>query len=449
MSRALMLTVGTGNIDALETSLFTPLKKSITDGTWDAVVLLPSALTGENAEEMRRRLTGSPISIRPLSKDGDENDADACYTVFDDEIERLLRDGFASDDIVVDFTRGTKAMSAALVLAGVRHNIPKLRYIFGSRDQRGAVTAGTEVIGETTTVVALSHRQVDQARGLVERGSFGAALDLLPDPDSPFAAAFTAALPDPVTLRSMRRLVRFLAAWDRLDYRAATEEGIPQAGDLPAAWRRLCPTDAVAQWVKSLCNRPERSDHTAMAVWLRRLTVDLLSNTERRVAHDQYEDALVRAYRVLELIGQTSLFDLGIDSERVPPDEPGVFSLVKDCKKKRSKLPDRNCDGTLKASREFVARLLKRKGVPLGPELLKFADGAAALRPKSRNVSLLVHGFEAQATAQEDEWAAMIGCLWDLLRIERAETSAAGSFECDRETARFPAFGDRKPHTSP
>ena len=46
---------------------------------------------------------------------------------------------------------------------------------------------------------------------------------------------------------------------------------------------------------------PERTDHRAMAARLCRLTVDLLANGERRVCQGQNEDALVRAYRLLEL----------------------------------------------------------------------------------------------------------------------------------------------------
>ena len=56
----------------------------------------------------------------------------------------VLVNGVRSDYVVADFTRGTKAMSAALVLAAVGA-VPLLRYVHGSeRDERGAVLPGDE-----------------------------------------------------------------------------------------------------------------------------------------------------------------------------------------------------------------------------------------------------------------------------------------------------------------
>ncbi len=369
--------------------------------------------------------------------DGDENNADACYAHFDKVIEGLLRDGFGTDTIVVDFTRGTKAMRAALVLASVRHELRRLRYMDGARDQRGTVTAGTEVIGETTTIVALTHRRIDLARGLVEHGSFGAALELLPKLDHTVVAPFPASSLD---LPAMRRLVEYLAAWDRLDYRTAQAIKLASERNLPPAWWRFCPSDEEVRWVTTLANQPQRDDHVAMADWLRPLMVDLLANAERRVAHGQFEDALVRAYRVLELIGQACLFRLGIDSERIPPDDTEVAELLTKIRKKKSAEPEENRDGTLKGSREFVARLLKRKKVGIAQSLMSFADRVTTLKPTSRNVSVLIHGFEAQAPSVETAWTEMINGLWELLRNERTDTTAAETFPADQAVARFLSF---------
>jgi hypothetical protein len=169
MSRSLLLTVGTGNIEDLEASLFVPLRISIERGEWERIVLLPSLVTADNADVLRERLAGLPIAIEPLPKPGVEDDADQCFEHFDRVIEGLLADGFAAEEIVVDFTRGTKAMSAALVLAAVRHGIPRLRYIASaSRDARGLVIPGTEELRETSTARATARRIIDLARGLME-----------------------------------------------------------------------------------------------------------------------------------------------------------------------------------------------------------------------------------------------------------------------------------------
>ena len=49
---------------------------------------------------------------------------------------------------------------------------------------------------------------------------------------------------------------------------------------------------------------PDPADHPATAARLRRLALALFANGERRVCPARNEDALVRAYRLLELIGQ-------------------------------------------------------------------------------------------------------------------------------------------------
>ena len=92
--------------------------------------------------------------------------------------------------VVVDFTRGTKAMSAALVLAATRREVPHLRYVTGPRDRRGMVQAGSEEVRQIRTTVAAGHRRLDLARDLMLRGNFPAAEAVLPDPEHRFAAIF-------------------------------------------------------------------------------------------------------------------------------------------------------------------------------------------------------------------------------------------------------------------
>ncbi len=61
MPRALMIAVGTGDAAELETLLFVPLRLSICHGDWAQVALLPSDVSGQNAQEVRRRRDAEPI----------------------------------------------------------------------------------------------------------------------------------------------------------------------------------------------------------------------------------------------------------------------------------------------------------------------------------------------------------------------------------------------------
>ena len=114
----------TGNVDQLRDTLLTPLTKSIQAGEWQRVILLPSKVTADNAAQLQNELAQFAIEIQPLPVAGAEDNADACFAHFDRVIEELRNAGNEPQQILADFTRGTKAMSAALALAAIRHELP-------------------------------------------------------------------------------------------------------------------------------------------------------------------------------------------------------------------------------------------------------------------------------------------------------------------------------------
>lgn len=399
----LVLTVGTGDAEDLERSLIVPVLKSVAQGEWERVVLLPSRITEAAARQVRERIGDVAVDVRPLPAAGQENDADACFGHFDAVLSGLVEQGVRPDRIVADFTRGTKAMSAALVLAAVRLDVPLLRYLYGERDMRGAVVAGTERVGEIRTGLVTARRRLDLVADLMRHGDFGAAISILPDLDGPSSALWPSSLRDEAA--ALRGEARVYAAWDRLDY----------GGALAALDRLDAPPEDVRHWLASLSEEPERSDRKGYAAWLRALACDLLANAERRVRDRHFEDALLRTYRILELIGQFRLFDKGYDSGCIPADDPVVEKLRRDIEKKGGHDFGRDTrTGALTAPRELAARLLGRLGDPLAPELLRF-DNRSAVNTRSRNHSVLIHGFTAQAPAGEEPLREVLGDLEKLL----------------------------------
>ncbi len=67
------------------------------------------------------------------------------------------------------------------------------------------------------------------------------------------------------------------------------------------------------------------------------------------------------------------------------------------------------------ASREKVARLLKRLNDPFGQALITFAETPAQLKPTVRNNSILIHGFEAVGPEDAKPLADLYARLEDLL----------------------------------
>ena len=416
--KALVLTVGTGDIDDLERTLLMPMKKSTDAGEWERVVLLPSHTTQAYAQTLQERIPHAAVEIKPLPEPEQENDADSCFGHFDAVLEDLISSGFKSGDIHVDFTRGTKAMSAALVLAAVGRDIQVLRYVYGGgRDERGMVVPGTERVGQVLTIRATARRRLERARGFMRQGGYGAVTELLPDPSGPLAEL----PPDPFLSEAMalHATAQIYTAWDRLDYKAAVEV-MEQLGPRTAEAGDFAPTPEMCQYLKKLARHPERTDHKAMAEYLRALACDLLANAERRLRDRHFEDALIRAYRVLELIGQIRMFAHGYDSTALCPDDEQIKALQNKLRRGEHDFDEDKRTGKLIAPRRLAARLLKRLEDPLAERLLKFDSQHDKLRTSSRNHSVLIHGFEAKAPPDKGPLQEVLGDLAELLNEDDA-----------------------------
>ena len=407
--RVLVLTIGTGNRKEPETTLFRPLDTSVRQGDWTKIVLLPSTATSRLAEAFVRRCPGLAFEVKSLREDGMENDADACFGHFDGVLGELLEHGWSAESIVADFTRGTKAMSAALVLAAVRRGLPSLRYIGGERDKRGLVQSGKEKVMELPTALATGHRLLDEARSLMRSRDFSAVLTLVPD----LSVLPSALRPEGDRLR---RLAAFYGAWDRLDY----QEARSLAGSLDDAPGI---TDAIS-WVQQLATEPDHpSDHAGMAQWLRAVACDLLENGRRRLCDGRFEDSMVRAYRVRELMGQFLLFDRGMDSSSLDPESEPVKKLRdRLCKKGSQDFGTSRDRGRLTAGSHLAARLLKQMGERSGSLLLKFDESESDKLGKRRNASILIHGFKVRAPSPPSAMETLYDDLEALLSGISSET---------------------------
>lgn len=422
--KALVLTVGTGNIDDLDRTLLVPMLKSVEDGEWARIVLLPSRTTEESAQTLQGRIANPAVEINVLPEPEQENNADACFGHFDEVLARLIDDGCKPSDIVVDFTRGTKAMSAALVLAAIGRDIPVLRYVQSKqRDERGMVIPGTEKIGQIKTNLATERRRLDQAERLMGHGDFGAVIELLPDLDGPFVGLFSEQFR--LQAEALCSAAKIYAAWDRLDYKAAVEE-LDQRETMAKEAGRFAPTLEMGTWLKKVGQEPKRSDYPTMATYLRALACDLLANAERRLRDRHFEDTLLRSYRVLELIGQIRLFDRGYDSAALPQDDATIEKFQAELKKKKGHGFGVNRGGpnkgTLTAPRELSARLLKRLGDTFSSQLLDF-DNRHSQATSGRNHSILIHGFTATAPAEATPLRKVIADLERLLKEDDPKAS--------------------------
>lgn len=405
----LVVTVGLGGPD-VEASLLTPIEKSLRKAQWDRIYLLPSSATAQYAGTLKSRCTDLPIVVAEALGEGEESHPDRCFAAYD-SFFRQLRANHPGAKITADFTRGTKVMSAALALAAAGHGVRNLRYISGDRMGGPTVAPGNEIVLDFRVDLVAGRRQVDLALTLLDSLQFDAADKVLPEPGSTLATASPLA----GEIAALRFLSGFLGAWDRFDYADALVCLKREPKSWPAQLERRRPTEPQREHVCTLAaglpagvkrkgrNAPFPSsnhpDWEAASLFCWRLTADVLANARRRVATGALEDAFLRCYRALELMGQAVLFSHKIDSEDADPAHPGVASYL--AQREKDSDPIR-WTGKLQLARENAARLVKHLNEPLGKILLEHANsGRTAV--KDRNLSVLIHGYDAKAKRSDRE----------------------------------------------
>lgn len=415
------MSVGVGNPHKLEESLYTPLLKSVETGhPWTMLLLLPSVDSAEHAEVVKARVLANGwtdvVQVAPLSK-GQESSVDDCYEHFEQAIfDRLAKARLTGMPVglVVDFTRGTKAMSAALMMAAMRHDATSVRYIDGQRES-GTVKAGTERVLSGHPSYAAAQRVLDRALQLMAHGNYAAVLDVVPDPDAPFALPIWKQRLQ-TEAKNIRSLAEFYSAWDRLQWQKAAELAGPLPTiELPDHWDRFAVSPSARNWVMQLANISSSSAFQKRAQDARRIIVDLWQNGQRRVQQGQYEDAFVRAYRILELIGQARLFDQGLDSAHVSTSEAFVGDFIELLESKRRYPPypkGKKGYQYYEFSREMVCVFLEWRGDQFGSKLLRTAS---ANKIDNRNISILNHGLAATGPENKDQLIKIYLTIKDLI----------------------------------
>lgn len=203
--------------------------------------------------------------------------------------------------VIVDYTGGTKSMTAGLVAAALDDGRCEIQLVTGLRQDLRQVSDRTEFVRPAQVWDVQVRRQMRAARKLIARFDYVGAGLLLEETASRFAGNATRE-----TLQRWLSLCRTFDAWDRFDHAAARQLLQPYRGQFVPYAIFL---DAVVE-----------GKGTHGFEWVE----DLLMSTERRAEQRRFDDAVGRLYRVVELMAQTWLkqrhgIDTGnVDIARVP-----------------------------------------------------------------------------------------------------------------------------------
>jgi len=289
---------------------------------------------------------------------------------------------------IVDFTAGTKCMSAALALQARRWPCV-FSYIGGERRNKegvGVVETGSEkVVHQVNPWDALGYQAVEDFCLLFDQGAFDAATSLAEE-----ARERTDDMTRKSEFSALVMLAKGYAFWDKFAHEKAHAELArlnKQFNNLEAvfgttATRTLRSDIAKAQGHLQALYDEDHLNETHIA--------DLLANADRRAKEGRFDDAVARLYRAVEAMAQLALkTEFGIESTaQVPLDR-----IPDDLRQKWSPRADNN--GCLRLGLQDIYALLRAKKHKLGSSFfdLGLADQESPL--SARNHSILAHGFEA------------------------------------------------------
>jgi len=305
----------------------------------------------------------------------DAEDIHECYLAS----KRLLEKAGAKTEpqnILLNYTGGTKTMAAASVLAASDFGIGSI-YVGGEqRDSAGRVISGFEkIVRKDDTKKILLVEEKRNALYFFNNGQYETAEKIATD------AASNATGNTKDALELMAKLASVYAQWDLFKHKPPEFELLKNVADgvkeyYTKTGLELMPLrqlEANLAFYEKLSKRGKSKP--------KELVADLLANADRRLSYGRYDDAVARLYRALEMFAQSILREkYEINTSDLKPYQ----------------IPE-NADSALKEKTQFGLKddyeLLILKKDPLGTIYLNHARRLKKVT-NARNYSILAHGSD-------------------------------------------------------
>jgi CRISPR-associated protein (TIGR02710 family) len=370
MKKSLIVTTGIGS--TVEDGIFFSIKKQ----NPTHVCFIATKESTSTIEKIKEKCRNAGMELTfEEQRVSNENDVDKIYAECIALIDRLLKSGFRKDQIAADYTGGTKAMSAGLVLAAVDREIEGISYVYGDRNQEGRVISGSERLTTLSPQLPLEAKVIEKAVLLFNQYQYAACRSVL----EPYR------FPSQERRRRVDALITLSHAfehWDKFDLGKAKEHLSKLDEETAKEMNIKDKVEKLRQWLYKAHKKEKTLDTDgASQLW----AIDIFCNAKRRAKEGKYDDAVARLYRVLEMM-------LQIEYLRIFGEETKV-GLVETLEK----LSGRDSDSAV--LKRFAA---KRQ------ELLKLLS--------MRNSSILAHGLEPITKEKYDKCEALVR---DILQPEQ------------------------------
>ena len=403
------------------------------------VVVLATKDSVPNGERIVKAL-GLPPAQQRIRVIKSAQSLDEAYLATTQEIERLLQAGVNEHDIILQYTAGTKVMSAGAVLAAVNHGVRSLRYLYSS----GPKGTSTPVTTSIAAVVADSKFQL--AVKFTEELRFRPANDIIREMP---LEQLTAEQQE--YARALLDLTYAYADWDNFrvkDFLRRYRACESCLKDFPALAKfRITSHHMVALASIRKANAMDDS-------FPDELIIDIVNNAIRRLVERRADDAIIRLHRAAELYAQALLKEnYGIRTDdveirKVPPRNRMAFESERHLDDAKIKLGLRKSyelleilghpvGAAFRAHQNFRNILDERRNFVLAHGT-RPATTKVALAFYNEVEALLINripNFRARAAAQQFPWIDNETILSRLSRIPVGDETS----EVNREERKQPA----------
>lgn len=313
----------------------------------------------------------------------DPEDIDDVFTSCENALFYLFRKGFSASEIVVDITSGTKVMSAAIAALAILHKLYSITYVGGGRrNEGGIVMQGTEKPKELKPLRILYKHELDAVKDFFSKYQFYTC-DIMVDD---LIKRFIDLEEESESINDIKRIINGFISWERFDHKKALE----YFSDV-----KHRDVGIQKEYLGKIIDdrKTEAAKYPSLRgkVPTRHLIVDLFQNAERRAEEGNFDDAVARLYRCMEMVGQYALLQRDIVSSDV--DLEKLRDKITDTQFQKLREKRKDCDKIrigLVEDFEILSELNNKDSVAI-----TYNEHSEGLKKylNFRNESILAHGI--------------------------------------------------------
>jgi CRISPR-associated protein (TIGR02710 family) len=315
-----------------------------------------------------------PSKNTSIHKISDPDDFNICFEECVKIIE-LASKTFPDHPIAIDYTGGTKSMSAGLVAAASLTQDIEINLVTGIREDLVKVKEGTSHLHKSKKNLFYLNNYLNKIDHLISHYQYAGAIDLLtnildeiPDLPSNFEAS----------IKHILQSAKTFDHWDKFQHQSALD--ILSASHLK---KKYLPYFLK---LKNIIKNIENDKPSGYE-----LVADLIWNARRKAKNNLWDDAVARLYRAMEcyiqvrLLKQYGIFTSDIDINRIPN---GIY---------KETLENKKADGSKIQTGLYESFTLLQALKDNDPCSVLFSQKSSSILNilKIRNQSILAHGFRA------------------------------------------------------